>query len=275
MVGDGHAMSVAAQIVEHMFWAAERSFCVDHPVLSEHWSQPRGERLWLSQGRQVSMESQLAVAKGALESGNKLAAKDATEHLDGKKEGIASFDPMRVIGGESTGRNHAMDMRVKPQLLIPGVQHAEEADLGTEVSRIASDFEKGFRTGAKQKVVDDLLVLQRQWCQLTRQGEDHMDVACREKLLATRCEPAVASPCLTLRAVPVAASVVGDGAMSAASALIEMPAERCGATPPNGQQHFHVLPGNPLMASFDESVSRSADQIGHFERWPVHLLVLW
>jgi hypothetical protein len=95
-----------------MFWAAERSFCVDHPVLSEQWSQPRGESLWLIQGRQVSMKSQLAVANGALESGNKLAAKDATEHLDGKKEGIASFDPVRVIGGESAGRNHAMDMRM-------------------------------------------------------------------------------------------------------------------------------------------------------------------
>src|SRR5260370_475697 len=234
MVRDGHAMSVAAQILKHMFWAAEGSFCVDHPVLSEQWSQPRGESLWLSQGRQVSMESQLAVAKGALESGNKLAAKDATEHLDGKKEGIASFDPVRVIGGESAGRNHAMDMRMKFEFLTPSVQHAEEADLGSEVWRIASYFEKGFRTGAKQKVVDDLLVLQRQWCQLTRQGEDHMDVACREKLLAPRCEPAVASPCLTLRAVPVAARVVGDGAISAASALIEMPAERGGVTGPPG-----------------------------------------
>src|SRR6266852_2061820 len=119
MVGDGHAMSVAAQIVEHMFWAAERSFCVDHPVLSEKWSQPRGERLWLSQGRQVSMESQLAVAKGALESGNKLTAKDATEHLDGKKVGIASYDPVRVICGESACRDLAMILRVKPQLLSP------------------------------------------------------------------------------------------------------------------------------------------------------------
>ena len=63
--------------------------------------------------------------------------------------------------------------------------------------------------------------------------------------------------------------------MSAASALIEMPAERGGATPLNGQQHFHVLPTDPLKASFDESASRSADQIGHLERWPVHLLVLW
>ena len=53
--------------------------------------------------------------------------KNATEHLDGKKEGVASFDPVRVISGESAGRNHAMDVRVKPQLLIPGVQRAEES----------------------------------------------------------------------------------------------------------------------------------------------------
>src|SRR5216683_2973533 len=63
--------------------------------------------------------------------------------------------------------------------------------------------------------------------------------------------------------------------MSAASAFIEMSAERGGATPPNGQQHFDMLPGDPLTASFDECVSRSADQIGHLKRWPIHLLVLW
>src|SRR5260370_39152672 len=141
-----------------------------------------------------------------------------------------------------------MYMRVKFEFLTPGMQHAEEADLRTEMSRIASDFEKGFRTGAKQKVVNDLLVLQRQWCQLTRQGEDHMDVACREKPLATRCEPAVASPGLTLRAVPVAARVGGDDAMSTARAFIERAAERGSAAPPNGHQHVHVLPTGALTA---------------------------
>jgi hypothetical protein len=63
--------------------------------------------------------------------------------------------------------------------------------------------------------------------------------------------------------------------MSAASALIEMSAEHGRATPRNGQQHFDVLPADPLTASFDECVSRSPDQIGHLEGWPVHLLVLW
>ena len=62
--------------------------------------------------------------------------------------------------------------------------------------------------------------------------------------------------------------------MSAASAFIEMSAERGGATPRNRQEHFDVLPGDPLTASFDEGVSRGADQIGHLEWWPGHLFLL-
>src|SRR6266581_340036 len=101
-----------------------------------------------------------------------------------------------------------------------------------------------------------------------------MHVLRRKKFPATLLEPTFASARLTLRAVPISTRVVGDGAMSAASAFIEMPAERGGATPRNGQQHFDVLPGDPLTTSFDECVSRSADEIGHLEGWPVHLFVL-
>jgi hypothetical protein len=182
---------------------------------------------------QVSMKFELAVMKGTLERFVEFAAKDCTEHLDGKKEIVAWFDPVRAIGGQPTGRHHAVYMWVKFEFLSPAVQHAEEADFSTEMLGITSDFQKSFRTGAKQEIVDDLLVLQDQRGQMTRKREDHMDVARREKLLLTRCEPAIASSCLTLRAVPISARVVGDGAMSAASALIEMPAERGGTTPRN------------------------------------------
>ncbi len=60
--------------------------------------------------------------------------------------------------------------------------------------------------------------------------------------------------------------------MPAAGALIEMPAECGGATPPNGQQHFDMLPADPLAVSFDEGSSRGADEIGHLEGRPAHLL---
>ncbi len=38
---------------------------------------------------------------------------------------------------------------------------------------------------------------------MTRKRKDNMDVTSWEKLLATRCEPAIASSCLTLRAMPI------------------------------------------------------------------------
>ena len=51
-------------------------------------------------------------------------------------------------------------MRVKEQTLIPGVQHAEEADLGSEMARIAGDLDQSLCAGMKQEVKDGFLVLQ-------------------------------------------------------------------------------------------------------------------
>lgn len=123
-------------------------------------------------------------------------------------------------------------MRVHFELLTPGMQHTEEADFRTEVFRVARHFEEGFRTGAKQKIVEDLLVLQDQWRQTTGQGEDHVQVARGEKFSLTRSDPAVPSGSLTLRAVPISAAIERDGAMSAAGTFIEMTAE-CGSTTPH------------------------------------------
>src|SRR6266478_4735942 len=119
MVGDGHAMSVTAQITEHMFWTSER----------------------------------------ALERLVELAAKDSAEHLDGKKEVVAWLDPTRAIGRKSTGRHHAMHMWVKFEFLTPGVQHAEEANFCAKMFGIAGNFEQCFCTGSEQEIVDELLIL--------------------------------------------------------------------------------------------------------------------
>jgi hypothetical protein len=72
------------------------------------------------------------------------------------------IDPARAVGRESTGGNDTMNMRMKFEFLTPGVQYAEESDFCTEMLGIAGDFEKRFGTGAKQEIVDELLVLQSQ-----------------------------------------------------------------------------------------------------------------
>lgn len=72
---------VATQILQYVCGATEGTFQVNHPVLSVEWSQPGGEGLGLSEELQVSMEVELAVAEGLLESSNELATKDITQHL--------------------------------------------------------------------------------------------------------------------------------------------------------------------------------------------------
>jgi hypothetical protein len=67
-----------------------------------------------------------------------------------------------MIGGQAPCRNNAMDMRMMQQLLIPGMQDAEEPDLSTEMFGIAGDLKQSPGAGAKQKTVDFTLVLQRQ-----------------------------------------------------------------------------------------------------------------
>jgi len=54
------------------------------------------------------------------------------------------------------------------------MQYTEKTDLRTEVFWVASDFEKGFRAGAKQEIVEDLLVLQHQRSQATRQDANRV-----------------------------------------------------------------------------------------------------
>jgi hypothetical protein len=93
------------------------------------------------------MEIKLALSEVALEGGDKLAAKDAAEHLDRKEEGVAWLDPVGAIKRQSAGRYHTMGVRVMFELLIPGVEHAEEADLGAQMLGIAGDLEERFRTG--------------------------------------------------------------------------------------------------------------------------------
>ena len=90
------------------------------------------------------------------------------------------------------------------------MQHAEESDFCAEMLWITRNFEKRFRTGAKQEIVEDLLVLQDQCRQATGQGEHDMGVGSREKFLPTRSDPPFPSGDLTLRAVSISAAIESE-----------------------------------------------------------------
>jgi hypothetical protein len=84
---------------------------------------------------------------------------------------------------------------------------------------------QGLRTGAEQEVIEDLLVLQRQWGELVRQSKDNMDIGDGQKFILPSHDPLVASAALALWAMAIAATVIRDGAIATARALVAMPTE--------------------------------------------------
>jgi len=65
-------------------------------------------------------------------------------------------------------------MRVMKKVLAPGVKNAEEPDLRAEVFRIRGHFKQRGSAGAKQKAVEQFLVVIGECSQFVRQGEDHI-----------------------------------------------------------------------------------------------------
>jgi len=81
----------------------------------------------------MSVELECAGMKRGLESGDTLTA--------GKEEGAAGGDPARVIWSKTASGNYAVNMRMRLPSLVPGVEHAEEADLGSKVPGNAGDLQ--------------------------------------------------------------------------------------------------------------------------------------
>ena len=87
------------------------------------------------------------------------------------------------------------------------MQDRKETDVGSQVARISCYLEQGFRTGAEQEVIENLLVLQRQWGELGRESEDNMDIGNRQKFTLPSQNPLVASATLTLGAMAIATTI--------------------------------------------------------------------
>src|SRR6266851_5750843 len=153
------------------------------------------------------------------------------------------------------------------------MEHTEEADLCAEVSRIASDLQQGCGTGLEEQVVEDALVLEREWSQFPRQGEHRMDIARGQQLPFALLEPADAGVALASRTMPVAARVIGDGRrMSAVGTAIAMAAECGGAAARDREQDLLMLPGDPAATALHKGRTGTANNIGHLQRRPIYAL---
>ncbi len=116
------------------------------------------------------------------------------------------------------------------QILAPGVQHGQEADIRTQVLGVTGDGLQRFGGGTKQDAIDGAFVLQGEWGDLCWQREDDVEVGHIEEVLLPGFKPARTSGSLTLGAVPVTTGVVGYLLVSATVTLLFVSSEGGRAT---------------------------------------------
>jgi hypothetical protein len=108
----------------------------------------------------------------------------------------------------------------------PAVEHGRDADLGAKPLGIGGDRQRGLGRCREQQTVDRGFVVVGDIGDRTRQRKDEVEVADGQQFRLALGEPFLSGGGLTLRAMPVAAAVVGNHDIGAVLAARDMPAER-------------------------------------------------
>ena len=90
---------------------------------------------------------------------------------------------------------------------------------------VGGDRDQRLGRGLEQEIIDHRLVLVGDVGNGRRQREHHVEVGHRQQLGFALSQPLLRGGALALRAVPVAAAVVGDGRVGTVFAACDMPAE--------------------------------------------------
>ncbi len=158
-----------------------------------------------------------------------LGPEDMAQYPSGQQEAL-SFRayPARAVQSDAAAGNDAMQVRVMPEGLSPGVQHGKKPVTGRQPR--FPEIEQRLGRCAKQNAVDDTRVLKRQGSELMRQRKDNVEVGDRQQLAHSFIEPLDTRGGLALRTMPIATRVVGHFAVAALVALIYMAAQGLGTT---------------------------------------------
>lgn len=172
---------------------------------------------------------------------------------------------MVAVRCDPAARNKKMNMRVVLEILPPGVQNAEETNLGTEVLWVGGDLPQRLRGRLEQDVVDHGLVLEGDDLDLRRHGEHHVEVGHVEQFRPTVLEPFSSCETLTLRATAITARVERDPLMAAIAAPLDVTAESGGTATPNRDHGAPPGGGQRGAMLITERRAEVAEHIRHFQ----------
>ena len=152
----------------------------------------------------------------------------------------------------------------------PGVEHGGDADPRAQMLGVRRDRHHRLGGGAEKQIVDDRLVLPGNVCDLGRQREDDVEIADRQQVGLALGQPGFCGGGLTLRAVAIAAGVVGDPEIAAVIAAIDVAAQRRRPAVLNRRHHLQL--GEAQTPGLSETVAgtHGPEDIGDLQRGGPH-----
>ena len=101
----------------------------------------------------------MSSSKSCFSARGELAAEDAAQCVNRQEEAARGIDPSGAVESQAAGGNDVVNMGMMLEVLSPGMEHAEESDVGSQVLGIASQFEHRRGAGAVEQIVEQPLVL--------------------------------------------------------------------------------------------------------------------
>src|SRR3972149_10409 len=165
-----------------------------------------------------------------LQKGYILPPKDLCQSLYRKDEVVAGGSPACAAFAERAAGDEAMEVDVEAQLLVPGMQEGDEADLPAQAMlRVAAEGLERLRTGSEEPVAEGFLVVER---------------------------PRVGG------VGAIAAGVVRGALKAAGIATLQMPAEGGSAAGGDGLHHLRLIRRQGMDTTIRRPVQ--SKHLGHF-----------
>jgi hypothetical protein len=189
-VGQGDAMDISAQVVEHFFSALHSRFTIDDPVGGP-------DRL-----------GKVQIGALLVYEGTEPTAEHVSEGPDRHEVRLASRPPLLVVSRDPPGWHQTVHVWMVGEGPGPGVQHTQNPDQATHVMRVRGTRDERLSRRSEQAVVYVLLVLADELPQFRGQGEDDMTGGDRQECLTPFGQPGVGFVAVAFRTTSMATGVV-------------------------------------------------------------------
>jgi hypothetical protein len=201
MIGDGHAMRGASEILNDVLRALEGALGVDDPVVRIEGIEPLGEaRLGMQRGRRL-IEAQGLRKRGLLAGFQTRAPEDLPPGLDRAEQLRVGWSPARLILGERPAGHERVEMDVGLEPLIPGMEDQGGAELAAHV--LPTTLAQRGTGGTTEQAKQEPFVTKNQGIESVGEGKHRVQGGGRQEFRPPGYHPVSLRDGLTRGTVPV------------------------------------------------------------------------